>query len=428
MKNFLLTALLLCSAGCATQAQTAPPAAAQIYAWYREDGLQTRGKTITAWNNSGGEPKRALNQLVGQPMLTRVKTPTGEKNIALFDGSSALWQRLDQWGEIKGDLTVIALARLTRAGAGFLFDGSTGVGLTRAQVRDNQWQIGAQKLSGSAAGVAGNADVATFPARLNVWQTHVFTFRKDALQATHNVDGASKTIALQAKTPLSGFIVGANGAAKNGLRVQIAELLVYNRALSDDEANDSRKYLQGKWGALEAVANAQNGSADVTAISVKLADKSKPLIWMFSGQSADEKALGGARNQAEHFAERVRWEMNRRRDVVIDTRAPLPGTLEPNLAARVARFRPDIVVLKLNAGDDAAALIEKVRALKAIPILQSDSNQAAWRQIAADYDVLLVETPALDNTAQKERNDTLALLRALNIDDTKSSLHQSREN
>lgn len=167
MKKLLLAALLLCT-GCATQAQTAPPAAAQIYAWYREDGLQNRGTAITAWNNSGGEKKRALNQLVGQPMLTRVKTPTGEKNVALFDGSAALWQRLDQWGEIKGDLTVIALARLTRAGAGFLFDGSTGAGLTRAQVRDNQWQIGAQNLSGSAAGIAGNADIATLPAQLNV--------------------------------------------------------------------------------------------------------------------------------------------------------------------------------------------------------------------------------------------------------------------
>ena len=437
-KNLLLATFLVLSAGCAAQipqparAQTTPDTA-QLYAWYREDGIQSRGNAVTAWSNSGVDAKRSLSQIVGRPQMSRVKTPGGEKAVLSFDGASALWQRLDQWGEIKGDVTVIALARLMRADSGFLFDGSTGAGLTRAQVRDGKWQIGTQAVTGSAIGVAGRADMDTTDAKINQWQSHAFVFRKDALQATHSVDGATKTVTIQAKSPLSGFIVGANGGAKDGLRVQIAELLVYNRALPAEEVTGTVKYLNQKWGALEAVAGADAANVDdvdKSAIAAHLADKAKPLIWLFSGHSAEEKNLDGARNEAENFAERVRWEMNRRRDVIIDTRSSVPGSLESNFTARVTRFHPDIVVLKLSAGDDAAALVEKVRALQAIPILQSGVAQAVtWRKIATDYDALLVETAPLSaggaaTAAQSEISDTLALMRALGIDDAKSSLHQ----
>ena len=442
MKKLLLTTLLVLSAGCAGQtpqparAQTAPDAA-QLYAWYREDGIQSRGNAVTSWSNSGTEAKRALSQVVGRPQIARVQTPGGEKAVVNFNGSSSLWQRLDQWGEIKGDVTIIALTRLTRADAGFLFDGSTGVGLTRAQVRKNKWQIGTQAVTASAAGVAGNADIDTMDAKIDQWQSHAFVFRKDALQATHTLDGESKTVTLKANSPLSGFIVGANGGAKDNLRVQIAEILLYNRALPAQEVTRTFQYLTDKWGALEAVAGADAahvGDIDKTAIAERLADKAKPLIWLFSGHSAQEKNLNGARDQSENFAERVRWEMNRRRDIIIDTRSAVPGSLESNFTARVTRFHPDIVVLKLGPGDDAAALIEKVRQLKAIPILQSGAAQAAaWRKIATDHDVLLVETPPLAaggnaTAAQIEVNDALALMRALNIDDGKSSLHKLLKN
>src|SRR5688572_4256077 len=47
----------------------------------------------------------------------------------------------------------------------------------------------------------------------------------------------------------------------------------------------------------------------------------EPITWVFTGDSITHGALHtkGWRSYPEHFAERVRWEMRRMRDVVINT-------------------------------------------------------------------------------------------------------------
>lgn len=431
-KTIIPALLLTIASGCVSQAQptTTAPDANSVYAWYKDDGLAPNAKS---WKSAGvtGDPQ-TLNQVVGAPRITRVKTPTGEKNVLSLDGSSALWQRSDRWKEIKGDLSVVALVKLKSLGNGFLFDGSSGAGLTRAQVRGGQWQIGSQPVSGSATTIAGNADNATQKAIANVWQTHAFVFRQDARTATHTLDGESKTVNLGTDSPLSGFIIGANGAAKDGLRADVAELMVFDRALSDAEIKNLGGYLKAKWGTPETVGGDVAAQADKTALSVKLSDKSKPLIWVWAGQNTGEGALKTARNEPQNFAERVRWEMGRRRDIVIDTRThgATAGALDKNFEARVARFRPAVVVLQPGEGDDAAALIERVRKLGAIPVVQSDAPPSdALRRATSETGAILVETPLLAaggaaSADQIALNETLALMRALGIDAPNSSLEK----
>jgi hypothetical protein len=431
LKKIIAAFFVILASGCTSQAQQPDPG--QVYAWYREDGIQMNGNKIAAWNSAsaiGGAQGggRALSRVVGAPRALKVKTPGGEKSIVSFDGSAALWARKEEWKEIGGDVTIIAFLRLRDTANGFLFDGSAGPGLTRAQVRDNQWQIGVQPSAPSATTNASRADSITNAAQKDLWQTHAFVFRKSEGSATHSVGGNNKTVTLNSNSGLSGFILGENGAAKMGLRVDVAELVIYDRALTGDELAGFSKYLNEKWGKPEIAGNTSVAAADKTAIAAKLADKTKPILWLWAGHNDNEKTLGSARDVPQHFAERVRWELQRRRDIVMDTRTLQPEDLVKNFDARVERFHPTVVVLDLNEGDNASELINKVRKIGAIPIVTSGAQQSAsLRKATAEEGAVLVESTPLAaggnaEASQVAVNDAVALMRALDIDDPKSSV------
>lgn len=67
-------------------------------------------------------------------------------------------------------------------------------------------------------------------------------------------------------------------------------------------------------------ATLDNASADLATLQTRLEDK-RPIVWLFTGDSVTEGAkwLGGRRSYSEIFSGRMRWEMNRGRDVVVNT-------------------------------------------------------------------------------------------------------------
>lgn len=78
-------------------------------------------------------------------------------------------------------------------------------------------------------------------------------------------------------------------------------------------------------------------------------------VWVFTGDSITHGALHtfGSRSYVEHFAERVRWELRRMNDVVINTGNSgdtIKGILA-NAEARVFRFAPKIVSLMIGMND-----------------------------------------------------------------------------
>lgn len=83
-----------------------------------------------------------------------------------------------------------------------------------------------------------------------------------------------------------------------------------------------------------------------------------PVTWVFTGDSITHGALHtlGWRSYPEHFAERVRWEMRRFRDVVINT--AISGDRMSRLLSdvdwRVHRFQPHVVSLMMGMNDCAA--------------------------------------------------------------------------
>ncbi|MFO0871373.1 MAG: SGNH/GDSL hydrolase family protein [Pirellulales bacterium] len=84
----------------------------------------------------------------------------------------------------------------------------------------------------------------------------------------------------------------------------------------------------------------------------------EPLTWVITGDSITHGALHtlGWRSYPEHFAERVRWEMRRMRDVVINTgiSGNRTGDVLQDLAWRALRFQPDVVSVMLGMNDCTA--------------------------------------------------------------------------
>jgi sialidase-1 len=184
------------------------------HAWYRDDGIRLSGADVAAWANAGdGGDSRALTRVVGRPQAVRVKTPTGQRTIVRFNGSSALWQPASGWGTLAGERTVVVYAHLPAGKSGVLFDGSTRAGSTPAAWTDNAWKTNA---------------VASAPAA-GQWQAHNFAFKADS-------------------GPTGGFILGANVATQQGLACDVAEVLVYPRALTADELKIVGEALSAKWG------------------------------------------------------------------------------------------------------------------------------------------------------------------------------------
>jgi len=119
-----------------------------------------------------------------------------------------------------------------------------------------------------------------------------------------------------------------------------------------------------------------------------LLKQNDPVIWLFTGDSITQgaKHTNGYRCYPEIFSERVRWEMRRKHDFVINT--GISGDTTQNIIndfqRRIQQFNPDVVSLMIGTNDCAypsvtqksfeknlGELIDKIRALKMIPVLHT---------------------------------------------------------
>jgi len=115
--------------------------------------------------------------------------------------------------------------------------------------------------------------------------------------------------------------------------------------------------------ALAAAAQAPTGTAqnqvpDNFDKIRRLLHGTDPVTWVFTGDSITHGALhtNGWRSYVEHFAERVRFELKRSRDIVINT--GISGhrmtNLVPDAEWRVHRFQPQVVSLMMGMNDCVA--------------------------------------------------------------------------
>jgi sialidase-1 len=261
LRTLCLNPLLLLASICFwAEATSAAPNPATIYAWLKADtGTATNSAgTVTNWNNkasSGSYTNRNLNHFGGAPKLVTISTPGGSMNLLRLSGEDNLYAIPASFGSLAQSRTIAAYFRLNSTNSGFLFDGASNVGMTRAQMRDGNWQVGIQPppLANGA-----NPDPVTFPAASGVWQLHFFTFELlgSKTRITHSLWGGSSVTYTNAQTnALAALIVGQNVSQAFGLAADILELLVYDRVPGLAEKQDLANYLTNKWAGVLADTN-----------------------------------------------------------------------------------------------------------------------------------------------------------------------------
>jgi lysophospholipase L1-like esterase len=153
---------------------------------------------------------------------------------------------------------------------------------------------------------------------------------------------------------------------------------------------------------------------DLETLHEKMALKVKPMVWIITGDSITQGAkwLGHERSYPELLQERIRWELNRRRDLIINS--GISGERSAGLLAdwdwRVVHLKPDIVSIMIGMNDCVAGpagrdsfdqnvrlLVERVRKIGAIPILHStnpidsENPEAQTRHDLAAYNQIIAQ-------------------------------------
>jgi lysophospholipase L1-like esterase len=144
-------------------------------------------------------------------------------------------------------------------------------------------------------------------------------------------------------------------------------------------------------------------SPDLARLRARMAEK-RPVTWLFTGDSITHGALHtkGWRCFTEIFAERVRFEMNRRSDIVINT--GISGDTTAGIIAaldwRLSRFQPDVTFIMFGMNDSVVG-----------PDLAT--YEANLRKLAVEarknsgIPVLMRVNPCIPGSAQEKRHAKL---------------------
>lgn len=149
----------------------------------------------------------------------------------------------------------------------------------------------------------------------------------------------------------------------------------------------------------------------------ELLERKEPNIWLFTGDSITHgaKHTHGYRSYPEVFQERIRWEIGRIRDVVINT--GISGNAAADILNdfdwRISQFNPHVVSIMIGTNDCAREdmnptlfkkrveeLISKIRGIGAIPVLHTPNviivNSSPKRKTLPQY------IPVLRALAEKQ--------------------------
>lgn len=243
-----------------------------------------------------------------------------------------------------------------------------------------------------------------------------------------SADRANEVAAVPATPDRRGFLTGLGVAACAGLVATHDSALLAQAPAGGQKGPPPRK-------------KGPDPSSGLAGIKTLLTGKNA-VTWVFTGDDITQGAVHtkGFRSYPEHFAERVRWELKRMRDLVINT--GVSGDKADGLLAdldwRVLHLKPEVVSIMLGTNDctlgpvghelfrkNLTAVVNKVKTAGAIPILNTPNtvflekaetrgDLAAYAQVVRDV-ALGTKAVLVDHYAYWEsaKPDQQALLKWL---------------
>ena len=211
------------------------------------------GSILSFWPDLSGND-RSLDRVRGNPEVRSGSTGNGLKVVG-FDGLSQMYSSYD-WGGFLNDYTILSVVRhtggmnesvISSVGSNWVFglgDGKSGY-----------WQLGETKLQGPTADQSWHL----MTGRLS--QDGNAMIRRDRYVLSAGV------AVMDANAKPKFLSIGGSQANDLYSKSEVAEVLLYNRSLTDNEILKLERYLHNKW---------LGGSLDHFPLLVRLSSTSHP--------------------------------------------------------------------------------------------------------------------------------------------------------
>jgi len=236
--------LTLVSLGCGTlQAQV--PVTSGLREWLEADvGVQTSGTSVTNWLDQSGNGNHAMQtSAANQPTYLATGFGAANKPSVHFDGLNDFLDAGSGLNITGSGLTIFTLMRLTANanGPGIAGNqGSGGTGYLLEEGTDDRFKFFAGIGVQTADNVTGSW----------VGKPLLMTGFKDASNVTlytNGVQAATASSSTSISSSSDNFLIGHNALASGFLNGDIAEILIYDRALTAQERENVTAYFDGKY-------------------------------------------------------------------------------------------------------------------------------------------------------------------------------------
>ncbi|MBT7649351.1 MAG: DUF2341 domain-containing protein, partial [Opitutae bacterium] len=194
---------------------------------------ESNGTEITSWSDMSGSG-HPLDRFRGNPKVIS-NAELQNKKVVRFNGLSQLYSTFD-FGSSLTEYTVLALARHSGSERNTVI-GSVGT----------EWVFG---LGGGGSSYWKMGSEIIPPTSVDEdWHLYAGTLSSqgDAILWRDQFKVDEKQIALTFDSVPKYFALGGSGTNENFSTSEVAEVLIYNRVLSDPELSDLQNYLRSKW-------------------------------------------------------------------------------------------------------------------------------------------------------------------------------------
>lgn len=229
------------------------PSLPKLMTWFKADavGGLTNGASVSVWPDASGNGDHATQSTVSR-MPKFVADAMNGLPVLRFNSTNQTYLAFPR--SVSGDFTIECVFQSAQgSGAGTLY--YQGAGLVNGEVANSVNDFGTCLFAnGTICAGTGSPDVAVNSnAGFNDGQPHIFTFTRKRNTGTLNlyVDGALKsttTGGTQLLTSPGQLVLGAQQTLINYLNGDIAEVKIYNAALSDADRVADETSLQCKYG------------------------------------------------------------------------------------------------------------------------------------------------------------------------------------